>query len=74
MAQKLFLILQKLWEKECVVFTPIHTGTRPNEIKREINDHTSDIKKDIDDVSSSVTKETNEIKQGITDKFDDYED
>ena len=43
-----------------------------NEIKREIDYHTSDFKKDIDDISSTVKKETNEFKNKINEHTSDF--
>jgi sec-independent protein translocase protein TatA len=36
-----------------------------NEIRREIDYHSSDVKKDFDEVSSALNKKTNEIKKEI---------
>lgn len=42
-----------------------------NEIKREIDYHSSDFKKDINEISSKVNKEADEIKRKINDNTSD---
>ena len=42
-----------------------------NEIKREINEHSSGLTDDIKDITSTIKKETKDISKGINDQLKD---
>ncbi len=42
-----------------------------NEIKREINDHSSGLTDDIKEIKSTINKGTKDISKGINDQFKD---
>lgn len=42
-----------------------------NEIKREINEHSSGLQDDIKDITTTIGKGTDDIKKGISDQLED---